>query len=348
MAGVCCPRPEDTRRRYRDVVVLAFGSLDELTSELESRAPFKSTDSLSGSRFEVARFRGEDVILKYICVDDDWIMRATGDVHCRQLTLFQSGALERLPATIDHAILAVAPYTTPSGHRGGAFLMCNLADRLIPAGSDAISLGTHTRFLEHMSDLHAAYWHSSLGGELFPFMHQYMFLTPTMAVLESKRGGIDPVPRAVADGWVRMRHLWPGSAGNLEDLSHDPSPLVAALAETPATLLHGDWKLGNLGEHPDGRTILLDWDRTGSGPATFELAWYLAVNCDRLPHTKEDAIEVYRRALQRNGVDTEGWWPRQLALSLAGAMLMLGWSKVDQKEEFGWWQERFREGLAHI
>lgn len=34
-------------------------------------------------------------------------------------------------------------------------------------------------------------------------------------------------------------------------------------ALTPATLVHGDWKAGNLGEHPDGRTILLDWGWPG-------------------------------------------------------------------------------------
>jgi aminoglycoside phosphotransferase (APT) family kinase protein len=39
--------------------------------------------------------------------------------------------------------------------------------------------------------------------------------------------------------------------------------LVAAFGETPATLIHGDWKFGNLGAHPDGRTILLDWGGPG-------------------------------------------------------------------------------------
>jgi hypothetical protein len=31
----------------------------------------------------------------------------------------------------------------------------------------------------------------------------------------------------------------------------------------PVTFLQGDLKLGNLGSHPDGRTVLLDWSLAG-------------------------------------------------------------------------------------
>ena len=64
---------------------------------------------------------------------------------------------------------------------------------------------------------------------------------------------------AVADrGWElaaerapRLHDAGPGRA---------PRPRGAgdALATTPCTFVGGDWKLGNLGRHPDGRTILVD------------------------------------------------------------------------------------------
>src|SRR5947199_361864 len=82
------------------------------------------------------------------------------------------------------------------------------------------------------------------------------------------------------------------------------------------TLVHGDWKMGNLGSHPDGRTILLDWAVTGEACGTSDLAWYLAINCERLPHSKEDAIAAYRDALERHGVTTSSWWDRAIALAL--------------------------------
>jgi thiamine kinase-like enzyme len=121
----------------------------------------------------------------------------------------------------------------------------------------------------------------------------------------------------------------------------DPMPLVVALEATPQTLVHGDWKLGNLGSHPDGRTILLDWDRVSRGPATLDLAWYIAVNCDRLARSKDAVIELYRGRLEAHGIDTEGWFQPQLDLALVGAFLQLGWSKVGgDPQELGWWEER--------
>lgn len=325
-----------------------FASLEEMLGELTSRRPFKTADSLSGSRFEAARYRGDDVILKYLCVDDDWIMRATGDLHCRQLTLFTSGLLNRLPSSIDHATVGVAPYVSHSGHRGGAFLLRDVGASLVPPGRDAIDLATHLRFLDHMAEMHAAYWEWTDADDLFPVLHHYVILTPTMAVLERERGSREPVPAAVAAGWGRMRETWPATYATLLDLVHEPGPLLAALASSPSTLVHGDWKLGNLGEHGDGRTILLDWDRCGVAPITFDLAWYLAVNCDRMPQTKEAAIDAYRSSLDRHGIATGDWWSRQLALALLGAFLQLGWSKTDDADEFGWWNERLAEGLRQL
>jgi hypothetical protein len=70
------------------------------------------------------------------------------------------------------------------------------------------------------------------------------------------------------------------------------------------------------------------------------VAWYLAVNCDRLPMSKEDTIVAFRRRLEEYGVPTAGWWDRQLNLALLGAFLQLGWSKTGDPVELGWWVER--------
>src|SRR5205085_3518986 len=114
----------------------------------------------------------------------------------------------------------------------------------------------------------------------------------------------------------QLRQVAPVVAAAAMALANDPTPLVQALAETPQTLVHSDWKGGNLGRHPDGRTILLDWAFPGAGAGCRDLAWYLAVNCDRLPSSKEHAIQLYRDALERQGIPTTGWFDRQLALSL--------------------------------
>jgi aminoglycoside phosphotransferase (APT) family kinase protein len=319
-------------------------SVERLLHGATSREDWKTTDSLSGSRLErVAMGRAAHVV-KYVSVDDDWIMRATGDLHCRLLTLLASGVLETLPDAIDHTMVACAPYVSPRGHRSAALLMRDVSGDLVPAGSEAVDLELHRAFLAHMAQMHAAYLGFEEGGTLFPPAHHYVFLTPLMAQLETASGRSDPVPPAVRDGWARMDEHHPRQARLLRELASDPSPLLRAMRVGPVTLVHGDWKLGNLGARGP-RTILLDWDRCGEGPPLIDLAWYLAVNCDRLPEAKEDAIAAYRGSLEAAGVETSPWWKPQLTAALAGAFLQLGWSKTTDAAEFGWWTDRLDEAL---
>jgi hypothetical protein len=329
-------------------VVRVFASLNDLVGELDTREPFITSDSKSGSRFERVRYRGEPMILKYVSVDDDWIMRGTGDLDCRALRFFSSALIGMVPASIDHTTVAVAPNPSRHGHRGAALLLHDVATMLVPPGATRITLEQHHRFLDHMAELHATFlgWRDDIA--LMPFAHHYTFLTPAMADLEAAGRGVDPVPHAVAGGWRALDVAAPSIAGALRDLARDPGPLVQALETTPRALTHGDWKLGNLGEHPDGRTILFDWDRVGSAPVTFDLAWYLAINCKRLPQSKEATIDAYHKSLQRHGVATGAWWDRQLPLTLLGAGLQLGWEKASDPDELGWWHDRIIEGIRLI
>ena len=128
----------------------------------------------------------------------------------------------------------------------------------------------------------------------------------------------------------------------------EPSPLVAELERMPLTFVHGNWKFGNLGSDADGRTVLFDWETPGRAPACSELAWYLALNCDRLPMSKELSIVAYQAALDSYGVDTEPWFDHQMALSLLGAMVQFGWEKAlgGPGDELDWWSARALEGAA--
>jgi Phosphotransferase enzyme family len=317
-------------------------SVDSLLASAERREAWKTADSLSGSRFERVTINGDPFVVKYVCVDDDWIMRATGDLHCRQLALFASPLLDSLPASIDPVVVAWAPYASTNGHRGAALLMPNVADQLVEPGDTVIDMERHRGFLAHIADLHAQYWNFHDGVGLFPLAHHYVFLTPTMAALETATERSDPVPRAVLDGWSQLAQRFPEEARVLLDLANDPSPLVDSLQRWPATLLHGDLKFGNMGGDAS-RTILLDWDRCGEGPPLIDLAWYVAVNCDRLPEPKTDVIAAYRTLLEARQIDTTPWWDSQLRTALAGAFVQLGWSKVSDADEFGWWCDRLNE-----
>ena len=129
------------------------------------------------------------------------------------------------------------------------------------------------------------------------------------------------------------------------ELREAPWPLVDALLALPQTFVHGDWKMGNLGSHPDGRTILLDWAYPGAGPACWDLAWYLALNRARLPESKEATIEAFRGSLWAHGVDPAGWFDLQAALCLLAMTASFGWEKaLGDDAELGWWVERALAG----
>ena len=116
---------------------------------------------------------------------------------------------------------------------------------------------------------------------------------------EAARGFPAAVPVIARDGWLRLAEVAPDMLAMLEPLTLDPSPLVAALDTTPQTLVHGDSKLGNLGRHPDGRTILIDWALPGRSVGCLELAHYLALNRARIPagvHAGGHDRRVPRRA----------------------------------------------------
>ncbi|GIH28990.1 hypothetical protein Aph01nite_73000 [Acrocarpospora phusangensis] len=310
------------------------GSIEELVKDATFRGPM-NPGSMSRSNFERVVIDGGHYVLKYLSWDLDWVTRVTADISCRVLTLWRTGVLDRLPGRLDHTIVGVAREGEVT-----ALLMRDVSGHLVPTGDDPIPLAQHTRFLDHMAALHATF----LGipeedqlGLLSP-ESRCRALSPGTARRDAEAGNRDPGCRAIPVGWRALDEAAPEAAGYACALAADPAPLADALADTPATLVHGDWKASHLGSHPDGRTILLDWAWPGRDAPCVDLARYLAVNWDRLPEAKEAAIERFRSALESHGVRTREWWERQLNLALLDGFVQLGWSKSG--DELGWWVER--------
>lgn len=327
----------------------AVRSFDELLARATSRRPMKTADSKSGATFERVVIDGERYVVKHLHVDDDWIMRATGDLRCRPLLVWQSGVLDRMPAVIDHGFEAVGWGRGRHGW-GAALLLRDVGPWLVPEGDDPVPLDQHLAFLDHMAALHAAFWGWRDTVGLMPLAHRYTTFTRHTTDAERRLGSRDAVPALAAEGWSLLPAAAPRASAVVLELLARPWPLIDALASAPHTLVHGDWKMGNLGTHPDGRTILLDWATTGEGPVGSELCWYLSLNAARLPQSKEDAIAAYRRSLERHGVRTDGWWDRHLALALLGAMVQFGWEKAlgGPGDELGWWADRAIEGARYL
>ncbi|MDT4969919.1 MAG: hypothetical protein QOG22_62, partial [Pseudonocardiales bacterium] len=284
-------------------------SVEELLAGATAREPIVDGAGKSGARLERVTIDGQRYVVKYLDLADDWTMRAAGDLCGASLTAWRRGLLARLPDCIHQPIVAVA--ANPGG-RGCALLMHDVGDWLVPVDDEPIPLAQGLRFLDHMAAMHATFWGGGAELDVVPAMHRYLDLSPWMAQAEALLGSGHLVPKLVGEGWPLLAEVAPRAAAAVVPLAWDPSPLVAALDQTPQTFVHGNWKLDNLGTDSDGRTVVLDWELPGRGAALSDLAWYLSINCRRLPQSKADTIVAYREALERHGVDTEPWWDRQL------------------------------------
>lgn len=318
--------------------------LADLVASATWREPVADAPGKSGAVLERLQIDGEPYVLKHLDLARDWTMRASGSLRGAPLELWERGILDRLPDCLNQPIVAVGREerrgTAPSG--GCAVLMRDVGRWLVPVADDLISLAQHQQFLAHMAALHAAFWDCGPEVDVVPTMHRYLELSPWLAEAEAAVGSDHVVPQLVGKGWPLLAAVAPGAAGVAVPLALDPGPLVEALAATPQTFVHSNWKLDNLGTDDAGRTVLLDWEQPGRGPAVSDLAWYLAINCRRLPQSKEDTIAAYRSALADCGIDTEPWWERQLALCLLGALVQFGWEKAlgGYDDELAWWETR--------
>jgi hypothetical protein len=312
-------------------------TVDELLAGATDRRPLDGPGK-SGALLERVTIDGQPYVVKYLDHDTDWTLRVAGIPSSASVELWRRGVLDRLPDCINQPIVAVAQ--DPQRPTVSTLLMHDVGTWLVPATDDVIPVEQHERFLDHMAALAAAFWEQRI--DVVAPADRYLELSPRMAAAEAALGSDHLVPRLVAQGWPLLEEVAPDLAEVVVPLVHEPGPLVDALDATPATFVHGNWKLDNLGTDDLGRTVLFDWELPGVGAAASELAWYLAINCRRLPTTKEQTIASYRAALERRGIATEPWWDRQLGLCLIGAMVQFGWEKAlgGYDDELAWWEEQ--------
>jgi hypothetical protein len=324
--------------RHSVTVRPVLTSADEMLAGATEREPLVHTDGKSFVPMERVVIDGASYVTKSISPRWDWISRATGDYVARVMTCWRLGILDALPECFDHAVVAVAYEAETSTT---TLLMRDVGEHLVPEGGDAIGLDQHRDFVDHMAALHATFWGTADAlPDLTPMPVRYTALSPLTAEVEAALGSGSEVPAIIGKCWLELDEVAPEWAPIARSLAAEPWPLLTELARTPATFIHADWKMGNLGTQPDGRTILIDWQWPGTAPPCNDLTWYLGVNTDRLPESKESTIAAYRDALERHGVATAGWFDRQLELSLLGGLVQLGWNKVHDADELGWWIER--------
>lgn len=313
-----------------------------LLAAATDREQLQPPDARSGAVFERFRVGERRYFLKRLRPECDWIMRVTGDRDFRTAKAWDAGLMRRAEAAVVHAVLDVA---VVDGEL--AVLMDDVGDLLVPPGDAPIDPAVHHALLDGLAGLAATFagWQDAVG--LVPMADRFRFFAPDHIADELARPDADGVLRTAAEGWGRLGRRAPAVAAVVRAVHRRPDALAAALARTPSTFLHGDPKMGNLGVAADGRAVLLDWAYPGAGPATWELGWYLALNADRLPERKEDAIDRYASGLRRRGLGTVPWFDQQLALALLGITATFAWEKaLGGDDELGWWSEHALAGAA--
>jgi len=165
----------------------------------------------------------------------------------------------------------------------------------------------------------------------------------------------DAVAERLLPGWDRFDRLATPSARDVvAALSADPGPLVRALEAQPATLIHGDLKLANVGIAGDGSVEVVDWQMVMVGPVAIELGWFLVSNVNALPLSAEDVLERYRAA--GGSLDDAG-----AELAILVGLLLRGWRKgydadagitlasgVTAADDLAWWCDRAVEAARRL
>jgi hypothetical protein len=323
-------------------------SAAELVAGATDRVPVRTADARSGARFQRLTLGGVPHFLKVLSAAEDWIMRVTGNTNNWEFRVWQAGIYSACPPVIDHTIVGMAlEGTGPTAVL--SILMTDCGTDLVPPGNALVPLDHHRGFLDHMARLHAGFigWKDDLG--LQDPARRLLFFAPENIAAELRAPDV-PLPLVVADrGWRLLPERAPRLYDLVRSVHRDPASLAAALRTTPQTFVPGDWKLGNVGRRPDGRTILLDWAYPGEAAPCWDLTWYLALNAARLPEAKEQAIDHYRARLEHHGVATNGWWEKQLGVSLLGMAAVFAWEKaVGDDAELAWWERVALDGARWL
>jgi hypothetical protein len=321
-------------------------SAGELLARASSRERVTPADAGSGAVFERIVVGPDCYFVKQLGVASDWVMRVTGDDVCRQYLIWQAGIMDRFPDCIDHAVVAM----DLAGAGDDAVLtivMREVGGFLVPPGDTVVPTGQHAGFMSHMAALSSAFWDWDDQIGLTTMAQRIRLFAPETIAPELTVAEVPVAIAAAAAGWRALPGRSPLLARLARLVRDRPEVITGPLSGTPRTFLTGAWKMGNLGTHPDGRTILLDWALPGAGPACWDLCWYLALNQARLPEPKEAAISRFRAALEHHGIGTGSWWQQQLDLCMIGIMATFSWEKaLGDASELSWWEAQVADAAA--
>jgi hypothetical protein len=281
-------------------------------------------------------------ILKKFYPERDWVMRLTHDSQTREVALFLHGIFDRIADDVSSPIIAVA-----ENDGTWASLMYDVSLELLPS-NQVLDADDARRLIENLARMHACFWddatleNAALGlSSLQDFL---TILSPARVRHELEAGHSHPILESASRGWQQFDEQAPADVRRIiHSLQENNSALRDKLNQLPRTLVHGDYKLGNLGidraEQP--LTIVLDWQDATRSAGVLDLGYFLALNTRWLPFSKEDAIQTYVESLAGQGclVSQEDI---EIGLVAGGALRLLWLMVRNGQEDLIWWYDLIR------
>jgi tRNA A-37 threonylcarbamoyl transferase component Bud32 len=278
---------------------------------------------------------GRTLVAKHLSAQLDWMMRATGDTG-RAAELWVSGAMNRLPAQIDPALVRIED----DGADGWFLYMDDVT--FAPEGT-RYSRADANRLLEALAALHAAFWEKHV---------------PCLARLEDliglcAPGTIDASADAsfadlVREGWHVFDDLAPNDVREaVHDVLADPSPLARELTRRGTTLVHSDPHFDNVVLAPD-RVIMIDWTLASQTSPAVDFVWFLDQSVRFVDASHDELVADFLR--HEAGRASE----RDVDLAALAELALAGWqcrfwvdgsNREERRANLDWFSERARRAL---
>ncbi len=316
----------------------------ELLNQAVDRSVVTGHDGRSGAGLEHVRLAdGSEYIIKRVTPASDLTLALTGGSVAREYLLWSSGALDRLPPGVDHAVVDgwVEGDTT-------VIVMHDLGDKVLTWGS-SLSTDETDWMLARVAAMHRRF----LGDpppEVVPLDKVLTVFAP-----ERIRGLADQgneLAGLACRGWEIFAQTVPADvAGPVLVLLEDSTPLATALGAGPVTLAHGDLATVNMARDDD-TLVLLDWALATAAPGALDIAWLLAGCSSVLEPSREHVLATYA------GLAGPAHDVRSLRLALLAGLLWLGWNKAldaaehpdpakraRERRDLDWWVREARATL---
>ncbi len=298
-------------------------------------------DGYSGATMSRIEQDGRSYVMKRVSRTVDWIIQMTSDHAMREAQIAASDVLDVLAPGLTSPSITAA-----RDGDGFALLMHDLTPWLLPKDG-LLSESSVEMIVARVARMHASFWDAVPAADIgwCGMRERLLFLSEPAAERLHAAGLMEFGFRA---GWERFHGRAPREVSALiQNLHRDPSSLISVFNKLPQTLVHNDVKTGNIAIVGD-TLWLFDWALSGIGPICSDLGWLLAVNSSRLPATLDKTLEMYAGHLRAALGDR--WhaasWDRQRAAAYLVGVMLLGWGKVDDAAELGWWCERALEAKS--